>query len=382
MSSDQSSATSATQHVFLLTILVIITVAFGLLIEPFFGAIVWSVVAGVLFQPLFQRILGWCGGRPNLAATITLTLIILLIIVPAILLGMALVNEAASFYLQIRDGEIDFGRAFREFEAMLPTAVQAQLAEYGMADFSEIQARFGATIQNMLQFVATQAVNVGQGAFNLMLIWGVMLYLTYFLLRDGPELLGRIAAMIPLTDDKLAVLGDKFLVVIRATIKGTFVVALLQGAIGGVIFWLLDIRGALLWSVLMAALSLIPAIGTGFVWVPVGIYLLVTGSLWAGIILLLCGFFIISMVDNVVRPILVGRDTRLPDYVVLISTLGGLQLFGFNGIVIGPLVAALFIAIWSIFAEVNRGELVTTAVQPADALAPAPSPETAPNPSE
>jgi predicted PurR-regulated permease PerM len=360
---------------FLLTILVIITIAFGLLIEPFFGAIVWSVVAGVLFQPLFQRVLALCGGRPNLAATITLTLIILLIIVPAILLGMALVNEAASFYLQIRDGEIDFGRAFREFEAMLPSAVQAQLAEYGMADFSEIQARFGATIQNMLQFVATQAFNVGQGAFNLMLILGVMLYLTYFLLRDGPDLLGRIGAMIPLSDDKLAVLGDKFLVVIRATIKGTFVVALLQGAIGGVIFWLLDIRGALLWSVLMAALSLIPAIGTGFVWAPVGIYLLVTGSLWEGVILLLCGFFIISMVDNVVRPILVGRDTRLPDYVVLISTLGGLQLFGFNGIVIGPLVAALFIAIWSIFAEVNRGEVVTTAEPPAVA-----EPDTAPAP--
>ena len=103
----------------------------------------------------------------------------------------------------------------------------------------------------------------------------------------------------------------------------------------------------------MGVSSLIPAIGTGFIWVPVALYLLVTGDVTQGVILILCGVFVISMVDNVVRPILVGRDTRMPDYVVLITTLGGLQLFGINGIIIGPLVAALFIAIWSIFSDMH-----------------------------
>jgi predicted PurR-regulated permease PerM len=129
------------------------------------------------------------------------------------------------------------------------------------------------------------------------------------------------------------------------------VVAVIQGAIGGIVFWILGIHSALLWGVLMAFLSLLPAIGTGIVWVPVAVYLLVTGAVWEGIILILCGLFIIGLVDNLLRPILVGRDARMPDYVVLISTLGGLEVLGFNGLVIGPVTAALFIAAWDIFAR-------------------------------
>ena len=198
-----------------------------------------------------------------------------------------------------------------------------------------------------------QLLSVGQGAFQFMLGLGVMLYLTFFLLRDGPALTDRIGEMIPLEESKRHILMERFLAVIRATIKGSLVIAVIQGALGGLVFWALDIRGALLWAVLMGVSSLIPAIGTGFVWVPVALYLLVTGAVTQGVILILCGVFVISMVDNVVRPILVGRDTRMPDYVVLITTLGGLQLFGINGIIIGPLVAALFIAIWSIFSDMH-----------------------------
>jgi predicted PurR-regulated permease PerM len=127
-----------------------------------------------------------------------------------------------------------------------------------------------------------------------------------------------------------------------------------QGVLGGLLFAILDIRAAVLWGVVMGLLALIPAVGTGLVWFPVGIYLLVTGSVWQGMVLLLCGFFIISMVDNVLRPILVGQDTQMPDYVVLISTLGGLSVMGINGLIVGPVIAAMFISAWEIFAE-SRG---------------------------
>jgi predicted PurR-regulated permease PerM len=143
----------------------------------------------------------------------------------------------------------------------------------------------------------------------------------------------------------------RFVDVVRATIKGSIIVALLQGLTGGIVFWALGIGGALLWGVAMAVFSLFPAIGTGLIWVPVTIYLLATGHVGQGIGLFACGFFIISSVDNVVRPILVGRDARMPDYVVLIATLGGVELMGFNGFVIGPVIAALFITIWEIFAK-------------------------------
>ena len=142
----------------------------------------------------------------------------------------------------------------------------------------------------------------------------------------------------------------KFAVVIRATIKGNVVIAVLQGVLGGVIFWLLDIRPALLWAVLMAVLALLPVVGTGLVWVPAAIYLLATGAIWQGIILILYGALVIGLVDNVLRPILVGKDTEIPDYVVLISTLGGIAAFGLHGFVIGPVIAAMFIAVWAIYA--------------------------------
>lgn len=341
---------------FMIALLVIVSLAFAVLVEPFFGAIVWGVVVAVLFRPVYDRLLGYLPGRTNLVAAITLILILLLVIVPAILLGMALAQEAASIYLRIQDGEIDFGAVFEAFENSLPQWVQNQLAAYGYGDFASIRAEIEQSISAILEFLLTQLLSVGQGAFQFMLGLGVMLYLTFFLLRDGRALTERIEQMIPLAEEKRHILMEKFLVVIRATIKGSLIIAIIQGSLGGLVFWALDIRGALLWAVLMGIFSLIPAIGTGFVWVPVALFLFITGDVWQAIVLILCGVFVISMVDNLVRPTLVGRDTRMPDYVVLISTLGGLQLFGINGIVIGPLVAALFIAIWSIFSDMQQGQ--------------------------
>lgn len=338
---------------FILTLLVVVSLAFAFIIEPFFGAIIWAVVVAVLFRPVYERLLGYLPGRTNLVTVITLLLIVLLVVVPTILLGFALAQEAASIYQRLQAGDVDLDAVFNAFEKSLPHWMQSQLAAYGYGDIASVRAEVEQYISAILEFLLAQLLSVGQGAFQFMLGLGVMLYLAFFLLRDGPALTDRIGEMIPLEESKRHILMERFLAVIRATIKGSLVIAVIQGALGGLVFWALDIRGALLWAVLMGVSSLIPAIGTGFVWVPVALFLLATGSVTEAIILILCGVFVISMVDNVVRPILVGRDTRMPDYVVLITTLGGLQLFGINGIIIGPLVAALFIAIWSIFSDMH-----------------------------
>ena len=146
----------------------------------------------------------------------------------------------------------------------------------------------------------------------------------------------------------------RFTTVIRATIKGSILVAVLQGALGGLIFWLLGLHAPVLWGVVMGLLALLPAIGAALIWVPAAIYLLATGSIWQGVVLLMFGAFVIGLVDNILRPLLVGKDTKMPDYVVLISTLGGLATFGLNGFVIGPVIAAIFIAAWDIFSESNE----------------------------
>jgi predicted PurR-regulated permease PerM len=127
-------------------------------------------------------------------------------------------------------------------------------------------------------------------------------------------------------------------------------VAIVQGALGGLMFWFLGIQAPVLWGVVMAFLSLVPALGTGLVWAPVAVYFLVTGAVWQGIVLIAYGVLVIGLVDNVLRPVLVGKDTKMPDYVVLITTLGGMAVFGLNGFVIGPLIAAMFIASWDIAA--------------------------------
>jgi predicted PurR-regulated permease PerM len=175
-----------------------------------------------------------------------------------------------------------------------------------------------------------------------------MLYLLFFLLRDGEELFRVIKDAVPLRAEQQRVIFSKFATVVRATVKGTIVVAILQGALGGLMFWFLGIRAALLWAALMALLSLLPAVGSALVWLPVALYLLATGALWQGLVLIAYGVLVIGLVDNLLRPMLVGTDIKMPDYVVLLSTLGGLEIFGMNGIVLGPLIAAMFMVVWDI----------------------------------
>jgi predicted PurR-regulated permease PerM len=116
-------------------------------------------------------------------------------------------------------------------------------------------------------------------------------------------------------------------------------------------FWLLGIHAALLWGALMALLSLLPAVGSALIWLPVAIYLLLTGAIWQGVVLIVYGALVIGLIDNFLRPVLVGRDTQMPDYVVLIATLGGIVIFGINGFILGPLIAAMFITLWNIYSK-------------------------------
>ena len=170
----------------------------------------------------------------------------------------------------------------------------------------------------------------------------LMLYLLFFILRDGNTIMQHVHRAMPLRDDQERQLFNKFAEVSRATVKGTLVIALVQGFLGGFIFALLGIQGAVFWGVVMAILSLLPAVGTGLVWGPTAIFLLATGDWGKGLILVTYGVLVIGLVDNLLRPILVGRDTKMPDYLVLFSTLGGLSLVGITGLVLGPVIAAVF----------------------------------------
>ncbi len=337
-----------------LLLVVLITLAFAVVILPFFGAILWGLVTVILFAPLNRWFLARLPGHRNSAALLTLTIIIALVIVPAIVLGMALVQEATAVYARVQSGDINLARTMADLQNLLPDWAMRSLRRMGLTNFASAQRMLGSGVASGARAIAGQAFLLGQGALSFIVGLGVMLYLTYFLLRDGHSLLDRIDSTVPLRLRHRRALAQQFVTVIRATMKGSVVVAIVQGLIGGTIFAILDIEGALLWGVLMGFFSLLPAVGTAIIWVPVAIYLFATGALWQGAVLTGCGVLVIGMVDNVLRPILVGRETRMPDYVVLISTLGGIEAFGINGFVVGPVVAALFIATWSIVTQ-QRG---------------------------
>lgn len=339
------------QHKTFLILLITVSIAFASILLPFYGAVFWGAVLAILFAPFYRRLVSTMQRRRNLAALVTLFLCLVIVILPLTMITTSLLQEGAQVYEQIRSRQLDFGVYFQQAVASLPEWLVRLLNRFGIDDLAGLQDRLSTFVAQGSQLLAKQAVSIGQNTLNFMISFGIMLYLLFFFLRDGASLAARIKQAIPLSPEHKQRLFSKFTTVIRATVKGNIVVAATQGALGGIMFWILGIQGPLLWGVLMAFLSLLPAIGAGLIWAPVAIYFLLIGATWQGIVLIVFGVLVIGLVDNVLRPLLVGKDTKMPDYVVLISTLGGLALFGLNGFVIGPLVAALFISAWGLFTE-------------------------------
>lgn len=336
---------------FFYLLLFVVTLGLCWILSPFFGAVFWGVILAILFQPVQRALVARMGKRRNLAALTTLALIILIVILPVVFVTATIVQEIGVAYQEIQSAQPNYSRYLSEAVHALPTWVQQLLAKAGLTNIPGIQRKLADGAAQISQFAATQALSIGQNTFQFVVGFGVMLYMVFFLLRDGAEIGRRVRRALPMDEEHKRLLLSKFTTVVRATVKGNIAVALVQGALGGLIFWFLGIDGVVLWGALMAFLSLLPAIGASLVWIPVALYFLMVGAIWKCVILVaFCGG-VIGLVDNLLRPLLVGKDTKMPDWVVLISTLGGMELFGITGFVIGPLVAALFMASWDIFAR-------------------------------
>ena len=287
------------------------------------------------------------GDRPNIIALLTLLLCLVIVIIPVLALITSLVAEGVTLYQKIQNGELKPGEYIDQVVNSFP-AIEAFFAEFGI-NFTDVRDKVVSVFVGGSQLLAKQALGFGQNTFQFFLGLALMAYLAFFLLRDGSKLIELMIKALPLGDERERLLFSKFAEVTRATVKGNLLIAIIQGALGGFIFWVLNIQGALLWGVVMAIVSLLPAVGAALVWVPAAIYLAATGDTVSAVILTAFGTIVIGLSDNLLRPVLVGRDTKLPDYIVLLSTLGGLAMFGINGFVMGPLVAALFMSFWGIF---------------------------------
>jgi predicted PurR-regulated permease PerM len=359
---------------FLLLLVVAISLLFFAMVRSFLMAVFLAAIFSGLLYGLYQRLVRWFKGRESLASIATILIFIFALLIPlsgflGIVTTQALdVSQAVGPWLQqqaTRPDELD------RLIQRLPFA--DAVAPYQ----GQITQKVAELAGNLGEFVFARLAAATKGTVMFFFMLFVMLYAMFFFLKDGPAVLNRILYYMPLSPEAENRLVEKFVSVTRATIKGTLVIGVAQGALAGAAFALAGIKGAAFWATVMAVLSILPGIGIALVWVPAAIYLIVIGKTVAAIGLALWCGLVAGTVDNLLRPRLVGRDTEMPDLLILLATLGGLALFGAVGIVVGPIVAALFLTIWEIYGEFFKGVLPEPTALPASAGAP-PPPESVP----
>ena len=349
------------QHAGFLFLLVLVTLAFGVLVANFVVPVFWAAVLAIVFRPVERWLAMRFGNkRPNSSAALTLVIVVLVVFIPLGFIAVAVSREAVGLYQRFTSGELAVSDAM---DRWVPALVRFG-ATIGITP-ATVRSNVADAATAIGQFVASGALAFGQNAIRAAAQFGLMLYVLFFFLRDGDQILRSIARALPLGDARERALFERFTAVTRATLKGTLVVGAVQGTLGGIIFALLGLEAPAFWGVMMMACSLIPVIGPTTIWLPASIILLLSGSITKGLILLGYGAFVIAVADNLLRPILVGRETRIPDYVVLLSTLGGLTLFGLSGFVAGPAIAGLFITAWDMFArEYAPADRTTKSLKP------------------
>jgi predicted PurR-regulated permease PerM len=330
--------------------LVLTSLAFSLLLLPFYSAILWAVILAVMFHPVQRFLVRRLNGREGAAALLSVLMCICLVIIPTVMILASIVQESSSLYRQVSSEEFDLRGRVDWFVSALPSFIE-RWTPIELGDFPDLREKFSGAIMQASQAMAGRVVNIGETTLSFFIGAGVLLYLLFFLFRDGERLVATIRKAMPLSEEHSAQFFDKFASVINATVRGNIIIAIIQGSIGGVTFWMLGIEAALLWGVVMTFFSMLPAVGAAFIWAPAALFFLVTGAWLKALILVFVGGLIIGLIDNLLRPPLVGKNARLPDYVVLVSTVGGMAMFGINGFIIGPLIAALFISAWSLFAH-------------------------------
>ena len=329
--------------IFFLLFALVISLAFFGLISGFIYAVFWAVVFAILFYPRYEKILARFPTKPNLSAFLTLSFVLLIVIIPLFIVTVAVINEATEVYQNISTNDQSIGDQMTALKDRLPFDATA-LSKYGI-NLSQVQEKFTALLTQASQQIAGRAVGLTQNVFGFVINFFLMLYILFFFFKDGRRLVQNLIWALPIGDDVEWTLLKRFESVTRATVKGSILVALVQGTLGGLLFWAVGIPAAFLWGMMMVLASLLP-IGSALVWGPWAIVLFIQGSIPQAIILVVVGAGFIGLVDNILRPRLVGQDTKMPDYLILLSTLGGLAWFGLSGFVIGPIIAALFVTCW------------------------------------
>jgi len=342
------------RRVVLIALVSAVTVLFLWMIREYLLALLLAALTAGMLYPIYQRISRAFGGRKNLAAGTVVSLLIVLVLGPLIGLG-ALTSVQA----------VELGRAAQPLiqQTLAGGSLIHRLVER-YPRLSVLRPYEGA-ITGRLEELGSELGKVMVGVFttaasetlSFLVLAFVLLYAVFFFLVSGRATLRKILYYSPLPQDDEDRIVGRFLSVARATLKGTLVVGVVQGALGGLGFWVAGIEGSVFWGVCMTVTSVVPSFGTAIVWVPAVGYLFAMSRPLAAVLLFLWCSIGVGTIDNFMRPWLVGKDTQMPDLLILLSTLGGIVLFGIAGFIIGPLIASMFVTVWEIYGEAFRDVL-------------------------
>ena len=327
-------------------LLAVITILFVSIIFNFAAPILWSIVVSIIFYPIYEKLF-LMTNKKSLSSILSLILISLLVIMPAIAILGLIGNELINF---INSSD---NYSFEHYAEMIPNeSIINQLLSWSGLNITELTEwadDFLISASKVLyESVSTISVNV----INFFVSLFIFVYLTFFFLKDGEKILQHCMDAFPMKNEDESFLLNEFQKTTRATIKGTVIVALAQGFLGYLTLLLIGVNGALIWGAVMALLSIIPAVGTILVWLPISLILFLNGEIMDASLLIFSGIFIIGMIDNLLRPMLIRKETKIPDYLILLTTIGGISIFGITGFIVGPIIASLFISIWSLSSRV------------------------------
>ena len=334
-------------------LLAVVTVAFLWIIKTFAYPIFWAAIIAGMFYPIY-KFFNKKLKVPNLSTAITMMIVLVIIVVPLILIGTLVVSQSIDMYnsLSQNTGNIKTGiNTAVEWIRNNPLTAQLNI------DQSAITQKFTELAQTLTSFLLNSAKNFTQNSVVFLIMLFITFYSLFFFIRDGEKLLKKLMHLCPLGDEQEKMLYNKFTSTTRATIKGSLIIGLIQGTLGGLMFWVAGINGAIIWGLLMVLLASVPGIGPYFVWLPAAIVMIILGHTWTGIGMILFGALVIGTIDNILRPMLVGKDSQMHPLLVLLSTLGGIAVFGISGFIIGPIIASLMLAFWEMYESHYRKEL-------------------------
>ncbi|MDL2269608.1 AI-2E family transporter [Desulfosarcina sp. OttesenSCG-928-A07] len=338
---------------------VFISAVFLSMIRSFLMAILMAGIFAAVTRPIYRRLEKWTHGRRGLASILTLSLVIVVVLIPLVFFTGLVTNQA----IKVSQSAVPWVKE----QLQQPSEISAYLSkipyyEHIVPHSELIIQKAGELVGKISQLLINNLSSVTMGAVNVVFMVFTWLYTMFFFLMDGDKLLRKILYYLPLQDDDEQQMLARFTSVTRATLKGTAMIGLLQGGLAGISFWVVGIPSAAFWGSIMVVLSIIPSVGTAIVWVPAAVFLILKGSIAKGVGLILFNGLVVGSLDNLLRPVLVGKDTQMHELMIFFGTLGGIFMFGIPGVIIGPIIAALFVTAWDIYGQSFKDILPETPI--------------------